>query len=249
VGPNKIFKDIAFGLASRGIAVLRYTKRTHQAGGGLGSIFAPFSLKEELNDDARAAISLLAGRNEIDHRRVYVVGHSMGGIATIQIAANDSNVAGIAVMGTPSEELLTVLLGRVGSMGSEGRPDSETLTKMRNGESVGDVVSLFGQKSPASYLMDVGKFAPGAAAAKLKMPILVMVAGHDSQVPDDLDSWKKALGGHANATVRFYSGLFHLFMPSSATGKGDVPEDWGRPSHVSPEVVEDIASWVVDARR
>jgi uncharacterized protein len=249
VGPNKIFKDLAFGLASRGVAVLRYTKRTHQAGAGFGSKTASFTLEEELNDDAVAAVSVLASRDEIAHRRIYVVGHSMGGIAAIQIAANDSDIAGIAVMGTPSQDLLTVLLGRVEAMGPDGRSDKETLTKLSNGELGKDVVSLLGQTWPAGYWVDLDKFAPGASAAKLKMPILVMVAGHDGEVPpDDLDSWKKALAGHANATIRFYASLFHLFMPSSATGKGDVPEDWGRPGHVSPEVVNDIASWVIGAQ-
>ena len=52
VGPNKIFKDLAWGLGSRGIAVLRYTKRTHQFGAGLGGgPLSSFSVREELNDD------------------------------------------------------------------------------------------------------------------------------------------------------------------------------------------------------
>jgi len=38
IGPNKPFKDLAGGLASRGIAVLRYEKRTKQYGAKLSSI-------------------------------------------------------------------------------------------------------------------------------------------------------------------------------------------------------------------
>src|SRR5262245_24666325 len=32
LGPNKTFKDLAYGLASRGVAVLRYEKRSHKYG-------------------------------------------------------------------------------------------------------------------------------------------------------------------------------------------------------------------------
>ena len=59
MGPNKIFKDLAWGLGSHGIAVLRYTKRTHQYGAGLAAARSSFTVREELNQDARAAIGLL----------------------------------------------------------------------------------------------------------------------------------------------------------------------------------------------
>ena len=104
---------IAEGLASRGIAVLRYTKRTHAFGAGLGGgPLSSFTLSEELGDDARAAVSVIASRSDIDHRQIYLLGHSMGGVAVPPIAADDPRIAGIVVMGTPAGDLLTVLIKR-----------------------------------------------------------------------------------------------------------------------------------------
>ena len=245
VGPNKIFKDLAWGLASRGIAVLRYTKRTHQEGAGLGGGSASFNVNDEVNDDARAAVALLATRSEIDQRRVFLIGHSLGGISAVQIAAN-LPVAGVAVMGTPAPDVVTALSQRFEAMGAAGQPELKTLAKIRNGElAPGDIVTLFGQTFLAEYWLDLRSFSAAAAAAKLNMPLLVMVAGHDAEVPsEDFDSWSNALAGRPNVTVKSYPNLFHLFMPSTATGKGDAPEDWGRPGHVTPEVVNELASWV-----
>jgi dienelactone hydrolase len=115
----------------------------------------------------------------------------------------------------------------------------------------GEIVDLFGQRTPVSYWAELRNYRAGAAAAKLKIPVMIMVAGHDAEVPpDDFESWKSALIEHRNATVKFYPGLFHLFMPSTATQKGaDTPADWGRAGHIAPEVVNDISSWILSNGR
>jgi dienelactone hydrolase len=80
---------------------------------------------------------------------------------------------------------------------------------------------------------------------------MVLVGGHDAEVPpDDFEAWKKALDSRPDAAIKFYPDLFHLFMPSTATIKGqDSQEDWGRPGHVSPKVVDDVASWILREKR
>jgi dienelactone hydrolase len=258
LGPNKIFKDLAWGLASRGIAVLRYTKRTHQFGAGLGGgALSSFTLSEELGNDARAAISVMASRSDIDHRQMYLLGHSMGGVAVPPIAAVDPQIAGVVVMGTPAGDLLSVLLKRSEDGASQGGEEAKeasrmipVLKKLRDGGyTPGKIVDLFGQRSPVAYWTEVRNSEPGLVTARLKVPVLVLVAGHDAEaLPDAFESWKVALAGHKNATLKLYPDLFHLFLPSTATQKGDTPEDWSRPGHVTPEVVNDIASWVLSRR-
>ncbi len=256
VGANKLFKDLAWGLASRGIAVLRYTKRTHQFGAGLGGgQVASFTLHEELIDDARAAVTLLLARRELDHQQTYLLGHSLGGLAVPQMAADDPRIAGIVVMGTPSGDLLTNLVRRFEDAVSEGGEAGQqaasvipAFKKLRDGGlASGDTVDLFGERAPVGYWLDLRKYEPEAIVAKLKARALILVGGHDAEVPsDDFEVWKSALAGCPNAAVKFYPDLFHLFMPSTATQKGkDSQDDWSRPGHVTPEVVDNVASWVL----
>src|SRR5215217_686598 len=54
-GPNKPFKDLAAGLASKGIGSIRYVKRTMLYG---QEFTGRFTVKEEVMDDAIAAIAL-----------------------------------------------------------------------------------------------------------------------------------------------------------------------------------------------
>ena len=260
VGPNKIFKDLAWGLASRGIAVLRYTKRTHQFGAGLGGgRISSFSLREELIDDARAAVSLMAGRSDVDHRQTYLLGHSMGGIAVPTIAAGDPQIAGIVGMGTPPGDLLAVILRHAqdgASAGGRGAEEASrmipVLEKLRDGSfKPGEIVDLFGERTPVGYWIEMPSYRSGAVTGKLKIPVMILVAGHDAEtLPDAFEEWKVALAGHKNATLKFYPDLFHLFLRSTSKQKGeDAPGDWSRPSHVTPEVVNDVASWILSKAR
>lgn len=255
VGPNKIFKDVAWGLASHGIAVLRYTKRTHQFGAGLGGgQVSSFSLQEELLDDAHAAVALLSTRSDVDHHHTYLLGHSLGGIAVTKIAADNPQIAGIVTMGTPGGNLLTVLIRRVKDGEVQGAMPAQQASamvavfeKLRDGGyTAGETVNVFGQRTAVSYWNDLRNFQTGSAVAKLKIPALILVGGHDSEVPpDDFEEWKHAFTGNQNDTVKFHPTLFHLFMPSASTKKGqDLPDDWNRPAHVGPEVIDEIASWI-----
>jgi dienelactone hydrolase len=259
IGPNKIFKDLAWGLASRGVAVLRYTKRTCQFGAGLGGGFASsFSVREEVADDARAALALLAARPDVDRRRTYLVGHSLGGLAATLVAAEDPRASGVVLVGTPASDLVTLLLERAEAAGPGGKAPGadasslvQSLKKIRSGEAdPGGTIDIAGGRTPAGYFLELRNYEPGPAAAKLKIPTLVLLAGHDSQVPPkEAERWKKELTGKKDATLKVYPGLFHLFMPSTSTEAGDTPADWGRPAHVSREAVDDVASWIASGGR
>ncbi|HRP07471.1 MAG TPA: hypothetical protein PLL69_03195, partial [Gemmatimonadales bacterium] len=65
IGPNKPYRDIARGLAERGIAVLRYDKRSRVAPGWFGG--RTFTVRDEVIEDAVAALELLRGRDEVDY--------------------------------------------------------------------------------------------------------------------------------------------------------------------------------------
>jgi alpha-beta hydrolase superfamily lysophospholipase len=137
-------------------------------------------------------------------------------------------------MGTPASDVVTLLLERTEEAirsGKEGGAEASrplaTLQRIRNHKAVtSTMVELFGQRCPVSYLSELRDYKPGAAMAQLKIPVLVLLAGHDSQVPERaIERWKHALAGKKDAAVKVYPGLFHLFLPSTAAGKGDTPDD------------------------
>ena len=260
LGPNKPFKDLAWGLAGRGVAVLRYTKRTRRMAELKQPAPARFTVMDETVDDAVAAVALLAGTAEIDSRRIYVLGHSLGGMLAPRIAAGSKNVAGLIIMAgstRPLEEsvldqlrYLATLPGANGEGAARQIPAAERAAQeIRNPElSPAATIDLLGAKISGSYFLSLRDYSPAATAAGLKIPMLILQGGRDYQVTTkDFEGWKSALEGHAGITFKLYPALTHLFMPGASPGAGlGTPEDYQKPAHVDAAMISDIAAWILN---
>jgi hypothetical protein len=258
IADNKPFKDIAWGLASQGIAVLRYNKRTLQYTEQLKLGDAGFTVNQETVDDARAAVSLLCARLEVDSRRIFVLGHSLGGMLAPRIAQGDPQVAGLVILaGTtrPVERALaeqvkytSSLQGKITPAEKKQIDDAQTFAKQVESPHLtpDERLDLMGSTIPGSYFLDLRDYRPAEVAAKLAIPMLVLRGDRDYQVTqEDFDGWKKALARSPDVTFKVYPGLFHLFMPSSSPGTGlGAPADYQVPGHVIAPVIDDIAVWI-----
>lgn len=256
IGPNKPFKDLAEGLASRGIVVLRYEKRTrafpgHIAANGL------ITVHDTTMNDAERAVSLLTTLPKVDKKQIYLLGHSLGGMLAPRIAAEDPKISGIVLMaanvtplGKGAVEQLQYIAALPGNRNhdamqkliaasekAESQIESPTLKPT-------DRINLMGAEIPGSFFLDLRSYHPTATAARLKIPILVLQGGHDYQVTaTDYAMWKKALASDHEATFHFYPHLTHLFIDVHKSGPPS-PADYAITGHVAPEVITDIADWV-----
>ncbi|MBL8879892.1 MAG: alpha/beta fold hydrolase [Phycisphaerales bacterium] len=246
---NKPFRDLAVGLASRGIAVLRYEKRTHKYAAEIKA--TEIGLDEETSDDALSAVSLLRGRAEVDPRRIFVLGHSLGGMAAPFIAQRDPAIAGIVLLAGTPRPLLDVVEEQIDYIAKlddvvseeEGKQLDElraTKAKIRAGDSDISKDSLLG--APAAYWKKIDALRPGEVAAKLMCRILVIQAGRDYQVDGkSFDGWKAALGDRKNVKYRVFEKLSHLMI--AGEGKPS-PMDYQKKGFVDIEVLDEIAGWI-----
>jgi dienelactone hydrolase len=258
VGPDKPFKDLAWGLASRGIAVLRYPKRTRVYGAAFSADPKNPTVKDEYIDDADAAVALLAARPDVETSHIYLLGHSEGAYLAPRIAAGDPQIAGIAILAgnTRPLEQLTIeqLRYLLPLQGVDAATEQKMIQKAEDAEKEmkspdlkpGTVIHDGFAAWPSSYVLDLRGNDPAKVAAQLFIPILVLQGARDFQVRlADFDGWKKALAGHANAAFKLYPGLTHLFTLSTTPGTGlSTPKDYQQPGHVAGEVVSDIAVWI-----
>jgi hypothetical protein len=252
-GPNKTFKDLAWGLATRGIAVLRYVKRNRKYPREMMALATP-TVKEEAVDDAIYAADLLAKQPGIDPKRIYVLGHSLGAMLAPRIAAATPSVSGIVVMAGSTRALGEIVVEQVKYLSNlDGKITEAEQKQIDAAEQLAREVSspeltptqpvkFLGTTIPGWYFLDLRNYHAGEVAAALKIPILVLQGERDYQVRmTDFDGWKKALSGHTNATLKSYPKLNHFFMTGSDPGS---PADYDRPGHVSEEVLQDIADWI-----
>jgi uncharacterized protein len=256
IGPNKPFKDLAWGLASKGIAVLRFEKRTKQHAGKLTAV-KRFTVKEEVIDDALAAVALLRKTEAIDRHRIFVLGHSLGGMLVPRIASRDSSIAGIISLAGATRALETVIpeqLHYIFSLDGSISPEEQkkldearqqaAKVKALTPKDLDSTDVIFG--APASYWLDLRGYDPPATAHELKQPILILQGERDYQVTmQDFGAWRTALGARDNATFKSYPGLNHLFIVG--TGKSG-PTDYDSPGHIDEHVIADIATWILNVR-
>lgn len=259
LGPNKPFKDIAWGLATRGIAVLRYEKRTRIYGSQLVADpkwNATFTVKEEAIDDALEAVRVLRTVPEIDRKKIFVLGHSLGGmlIPRIALEGRDLDVRGFIIMAgltRPYPETylkqMTYLLSLDGQLSEE---DKRQLDDIR--AQVAKINAL--QKAdrgsterllnaPPSYWLDLREYSPADAAAKVQKPMLILQGGRDYQVTiEDFENWKKALAERPDLEFRLYPKLNHLFFE----GQGlPTPNEYLQVhGSVAADAIADIAAFI-----
>ncbi|HTK74181.1 MAG TPA: alpha/beta fold hydrolase [Gemmataceae bacterium] len=253
VGPNKPFRDLAGGLASRGIAVLRYEKRTREHGAKMMSA-GPITVKEEVLDDALAAVKFLRREKGIDAGRVYVLGHSLGATMAPKLATLDPKISGLIIMAGATRPIVDLILEQMTYLAKlSGEPDAivlEKLSKLKDQvakakdpklspDTPADQMPL---NQPAAYWLSFRGYEPAKVAADLNTPMLILHGDRDYQVTlADYDLWEKALAGRSHATLRRYANLNHLFMEGE--GKG-TPAEYQKAGHVAKGVIEEIANWI-----
>lgn len=248
VAAHKPFRDLAWGLASRGIVVLRYEKRTKAHPQAKKA--DEWTLADATIDDAVAAVELLRKRAEVDARRVCVVGHSLGGVAAPYIAQRADKLAGIVIMAGSARSILDVVVDQVkylaehdGTVSPEEQEGIDTTNKAVAAIKAGRLEDVPPQwKTTARFFRELYELDPPAAAAELRLPILVLQGSRDYQVTAaDLALWKKHLDGRQNVTIKQYAELNHLF--SAGVGPSG-PEEYQQPGHVDVRVIETIAAWI-----
>jgi dienelactone hydrolase len=252
-GPNKILKDIAWGLASRGVAVLRFDKVTYAHREQIAAT-PEFTPTEEYVPHAVAGIEILRGLPTVDDERVFVIGHSMGGKFAPRVAAAEPTVAGLVVLAgdtVPIQwSMVRVIkhLTEVDPATAAVLPTVEAATehaKLVDSPELSPVTPAeklpFGM--PAPYWLDMRTYDPVAVAATLDLPMLFMQGERDYQltIDGDLAGWRAGLAGRPDVTVRTYAADDHMFFPGTGPS---MPEDYTHPHHVDPEVVADIADWL-----
>jgi fermentation-respiration switch protein FrsA (DUF1100 family) len=252
---TKPFRDLAWGLASRGVAVLRYVKRTKAYTNRLVSGKISVTLKEETVDDAVAAVALLRKTAGVDPKRIYVLGHSLGGTAIPRIGAADPQIHGFIVLaGTarPLEDIVLEQFTYIVSLDTSTPADKKKafldklaaqVARVKDPKLTKDSPATdLPLRLPADYWLDLRGYRPAEMAKQLKQPMLILQGERDYQATmDDFNLWKAALGDRQNVTFKSYPKMNHLFVEGQ--GKA-TPAEYMKPARVSETVIDDIAAWV-----
>lgn len=253
LGPNKPFRDLAWGLAGCGIATLRYEKRTKVYGAACVPQGRQMDYDTESVDDAVAIVRWAKTQPEIAADSIYVLGHSLGATLAPRIAERADGVAGIvlvAALARPFEDAVVEQMVYISSLqGASGDAEKQIADIKRQADNIKKLGTLeFDDKVPLllgiprSYWAFANAYKPVEVAAGLTLPMLILQGERDYQVTmEDFGLWRFGLLRNKNAFFKSYPKLNHLLQEGS--GKA-TPFEYNRESPVAGYVIEDIASFI-----
>jgi dienelactone hydrolase len=250
-GPNKPLKDLAWGLASRGVAVLRHDKVTFTHAAEV-AVADDFTMTREYVPYAVAAVRLLQDEPGVDSGRVFVVGHSMGGKVAPRVAETEPSIAGVVILAGDAEPMHQAAVRVVRHLAALAPgPDSDAAVAqiLRQAATIDTDLSPRTPRGdlpfglPASYWLDLRSYDPVATAAALDKPLLILQGGRDYQVTveHDLSLWREGLFGRPDVTIRIYEADDHLFFPGTGPS---TPAGYLSAQHVDAAVIRDVAAWL-----
>ncbi len=251
IGPNAPFRDIAYGLAERGIASLRYEKRTKARPEDFSGM--DFTVDEETVDDAVAAVAALRATKEIKADAVFVAGHSLGALMAPRIGQHAPETAGLILLAAPARPLQDIYLEQLDYLAaSDGEVDAAERERLDAERAKAVKIATLAVDSkaednllglPARYWIDLNGYDPVAVAKTLPQPLLILQGGRDYQVTakGDFPIWQEAFFGDPRAALHLYPALSHLFIAGEGASTG---AEYLQAGKVDERVIEDMAQWM-----
>lgn len=258
---NKPFRDVSEYLVSRGIAVLRYDKRTFVYGKQIPkeADYSKITVEQETIEDAILAAAILKNDARIDANKVYILGHSMGGMLAPRIDAEGGNFAGIIILAGSPRNLTDIMLSQgedlIGQLGKLLRiiAVKQTAGIKKKFEAIPDMTVEQAQKTKsfgktyAWYFKEMNEHPTSGYLSIIKKPVLILQGEKDFQitVEKDFNLYKQILADKPNVTFKLYPGLNHLFMKSVYGTVKEYKKEYKIPSKVDMNVLSDMAQWIL----
>jgi len=129
-GTKETLLEFAENFAENGFVVLAYDHRSH------GESSGNFTW-EGMVEDSRIALEILRERDDVDKSRVFLMGHSMGGMIAIMTAAIDGNIRAVVDLAAP-ESVNSFLLWVLRPFKGEFEPGENDVIEAMN-RAYGDV--------------------------------------------------------------------------------------------------------------
>jgi pimeloyl-ACP methyl ester carboxylesterase len=253
-----LFKVMAIALAEKGVASLRCDDRGTAKSTG---VFEDATLQSFVHD-AVSTLRALSKRPDVDPARLGFIGHAEGAVVGPLVASGDIKIRALMLMSTPGRPLPEIGLEQeeVFLKDSGLSPDQiqkqlgiehAVMEAIRGGKPLPDEVHApqkdLIEKQRAWLKSHYDDDVAAALGRVPKMPIFVAQGERDVQIPKgEAALVKKALaaGKNADATVKTYPELNHLFAVSHG---GGVTEYADRDARIDDGFLADTVSFFVRA--
>ena len=248
-----IFAQIANALADAGFLVVRYDERgAGQSGGRPES-----ATLEEFSLDARAVVTYLSRRKDVDPKRISLIGYGEGGWIALLVAAREERVAALALVATPATSGTELVLEQQRQLfegsGTTGAARQAAIEQQKaildaviTGKGWEHLPPEIRRRVDTPLYRSFLMFDPSQMMSRVRQPMLIVqpeldreIAGHHGEQLAQLARSRPRARGTDFVQL---PGVNHL-LARATTGQvaeyGTLPE-----RRVSPALVLEITSWL-----
>lgn len=260
VGQLTPFKDLAEGLANKGIASIRYDKRSFAHGlKMLRDKSTIITVKEETIDDAILATELLKKDSRIDSHNIFIIGHSMGGMLAPRIDSEGGKYKGLIIMAGTPRKLEAVMLEQNEAVLNSTKGLVNWIVRKQVAKLSGLFSGLYELSDEEAkkkkvmggttlyYFKEMGEHSVADYLATTKKTMLIVQGEKDFQVSveKDFNEYKRLLNDKTNVEFRLYENLNHAFVNYLYSDILKAKQEYNTERHIGEEVISDIADWIM----
>ena len=245
VGVRKVFRDLAYALADKGIASVRYD-RTNLDNDDIEDSIA--LMQEEL----LAVYESCKNFEEIDNNRIYVLGYGVGGYLLPKLVER-MDIDGLIIASSPCMDLHQSIYEKQMYEVECEVTMSEQNKKVRRKEieASRDLIEtlvnpedfyqdIFGYSS--SFWIQLQSYDAIQTVENLNLPVLITQGSNDYEVSSNAyNQWQHGLKDSKLVSLKYYKNMDHLFTIRNSTS---VPADCLSESTIADAFVNDISKFV-----
>jgi pimeloyl-ACP methyl ester carboxylesterase len=241
---SNLYAILAWQLAERGIASVRYDKRV--IGDNLKKLDLAATSIDDFVDDVAAGARVLAADKRFS--KVVLAGHSEGAQLVLQAVNRGAPASGIVLAsgaGRPITVILREQLSRQFPAAEMAKWDSAFARYLR-GEEPGDVhqaLRPFFQPANRKFMQTWVKYDPAAEIARLEVPALIVQGGRDIQITEaDARALKSAQPAAELVVIPAANHVFRAADSDNPMAQIKLYTDPTIP--IVPELAPAIVNWV-----
>lgn len=246
---NRPLRDLAYDLAALGVGSIRFDKMTYAH-----PELPCETVEQEYLQPVAEALRVL--KAETGAEKVYLAGHSEGGMLMPWLVEQCGFDGGVALAGTPyplwqisyqqNLDMIALLPAEqqpaLLAQAEAERERAEAIAQMTDEEARSTTV--FGMS--AYYLRHMSALDEIAIAKRVQKPMLFLWGENDVQMSREaFEAWREGLGEAEWYRYETLPGLNHLLMPCEGTATiATVMAEYSVPAQMDGRVAQCIADWL-----
>jgi pimeloyl-ACP methyl ester carboxylesterase len=248
-----ILAQLAGALADAGFLAVRYDKRGFGQSGGR----AESATLSDYAEDVRAVVKWLGNRNDVDSKRIAVVGHSEGSMVALIAAGREKRLSAVVSLDGPASTGSELVLEQqqhaleqanvpAAERQSKVALQKQILSAVISGEGWQGISPEVRRQADTPWFQSLLTYDPVKVLDDVRQPMLIVHGELDRQVPvahaDKLADLARKESKSKSVDVVVVRGVNHLLVPAIT---GEVSEYGSlKERTVSKDVTGAVTTWL-----